>query len=127
MPGSEYYDDYAERTSPSVAKEQERLIRLSDRNTKMNLIGLNPDDTADVELFLQMEARVLENKKRSLDPNVKSVMNKYESRARVGFEKYKTDTTRSDLSLQDWLTHLQEELMDATIYVERLKQDLKDV
>jgi hypothetical protein len=127
MAGSEYYDDYAERTSPSVSKPNERLIRLSERNTKMNDMGLDPYDTADVELFLQMEARIAENKQRSLDPNVKSVMNKYESRARVGFEKYKTDTTRSDLSLQDWLTHLQEELMDATIYVERLKQDLKDV
>ena len=124
MPGSEYYDDYADRTSPAVAKEQERL---SDRITKMNNIGLDPYDTADVELFLQMEARIAENKQRSLDPNVKSVMNKYETRARFGFEKYKTDTTRSDLSLQDWLTHLQEELMDATIYVERLKKDLKDV
>jgi hypothetical protein len=27
--------------------------------------------------------------------------------------------------LLDWLTHLQEELMDATLYVEKLKQEFK--
>lgn len=125
MAGSEYYEEI--KNNNRLVKNDEYFWRMKERIRKMNAIGLNPDDTADVELFLQMEARVAENKKRELDPNVKSVMNKYESRARVGFEKYNTDTTRSDLSLQDWLTHLQEELMDATIYVERLKQDLKDV
>jgi len=59
-----------------------------------------------------------------LDPNVVSVMNKYQSRAEVGFVKYGTNTTREDLSREEWLTHLQEELMDATIYIERLKQEL---
>jgi hypothetical protein len=33
--------------------------------------------------------------------------------------------TRTDLNLIDWLTHLQEELMDATLYVERLKDEVK--
>jgi hypothetical protein len=32
---------------------------------------------------------------------------------------------RDDLSLTDWLNHLQEELMDATLYIEKLKADLK--
>ena len=31
---------------------------------------------------------------------------------------------REDLNIQDWLTHLQEELMDAAVYVERLIQDV---
>jgi len=61
-----------------------------------------------------------------LDPNVQNVIDKYKSRAEVGFEKYGTDTTRDDLNLLDWLTHLQEELMDATIYVERLKKDITE-
>jgi len=29
------------------------------------------------------------------------------------------------LSTLDWLTHLQEELMDAILYVERLKKEIK--
>ena len=32
---------------------------------------------------------------------------------------------RGDLNLHDWLTHLQEELMDAAVYVERLMEDVE--
>lgn len=60
----------------------------------------------------------------TLDPNVQSVMDSYESRAKEGFKKYGVDTTRTDIDLHGWLTHLQEELMDATIYIERLKKEL---
>jgi len=59
-----------------------------------------------------------------VDPNVESVMDSYRSRAKVGFDKYGTDTTRTDIDLMGWLTHLQEELMDATIYIERLKKEI---
>lgn len=59
-----------------------------------------------------------------LDPNVRKVIDKYEERAIVGKSKYGTDTTRDDIDLYGWLTHLQEELMDATIYIERLKQEV---
>ena len=31
---------------------------------------------------------------------------------------------RNDLSLVEWLQHLQEELMDACVYVEKLKQEI---
>ena len=34
-------------------------------------------------------------------------------------------TERTYIDTLGWLTHLQEELMDATIYIERLKQELK--
>ena len=62
----------------------------------------------------------------SIDPNVVSVCDKYVKRAEAGFTKYGTDTTRGDLPTLEWLNHLQDELMDATIYIERLKQELKD-
>lgn len=32
---------------------------------------------------------------------------------------------RTDLNTVEWLTHLQEELMDATVYVERLLGDVR--
>jgi hypothetical protein len=32
---------------------------------------------------------------------------------------------RDDLNLIEWLNHLQEELMDATLYIEKLKAELK--
>jgi len=59
------------------------------------------------------------------DPIVLKVMSKFYDRSQRGIEKYGTMLTRTDLNLIDWLTHLQEELMDATLYIEKLKQDVK--
>lgn len=58
------------------------------------------------------------------DPNVEIVIQKYRDRATVGFEKYGVTTERDDIDLMGWLTHLQEELMDATIYIQRLKKEI---
>lgn len=57
---------------------------------------------------------------KATDPNVEAVRAKLAQRSAVGIAKYGCDTTRSDLSQRDWLLHLQEELMDAAVYVERL-------
>lgn len=56
------------------------------------------------------------------DSIVDSVVDKIISRARVGKQKYNTDLDREDLSLSEWLTHLQEELLDAANYVEKIKR-----
>lgn len=59
------------------------------------------------------------------DKNVLNVVSQYAYRALKGFEKYGTTTERTDIDTQGWLQHLQEELMDATVYLERLKCELK--
>ena len=64
-------------------------------------------------------------KKRVRDSNVLSVIEAYERREEKGAKKYNTTTDRDDLSILEWLTHLQEELMDATIYIEKLKSAVK--
>lgn len=57
------------------------------------------------------------------DPVVQSVVNKFVDRSDVGFSKY-GKTMRDDQSdVFVWLNHLQEELMDATLYL----QDRKSV
>lgn len=58
------------------------------------------------------------------DKYVERVVEKFENRSKIGIEKYGTTLERKDLSLKDWLVHLQEELMDATLYIERLKDDV---
>ena len=58
------------------------------------------------------------------DSIVKSVVSSYKERSRVGIKKYNKTMDRSDLSTSEWLQHLQEELMDATLYIEKLKQTL---
>lgn len=55
------------------------------------------------------------------DKYVQAVKEKFEERSQTGIRKYNTTLEREDLDFIDWLTHLQEELMDATLYVERLK------
>jgi hypothetical protein len=55
------------------------------------------------------------------DKYVQAVKEKFEERSQTGIRKYNTTLERTDLSFLQWLEHLQEELMDATLYVERLK------
>ena len=58
------------------------------------------------------------------DPVVQSVVNKFVDRSDVGFAKY-GKTLRDDSSdVFEWLNHLQEELMDATLYLQRLKEEI---
>ena len=59
------------------------------------------------------------------DTIVEDVINKFRKRSEAGMLKYNTTLDRTDLSTLDWLTHLQEELMDAVLYVERLKKEIK--
>jgi hypothetical protein len=58
------------------------------------------------------------------DSIVESVINKYRERSEKGIETYGTTLDRNDLSRLEWLNHLQEELMDAVNYIEKLKQIL---
>ena len=60
------------------------------------------------------------------DSYVQIVKAKFEERSQRGMKKYGTNLEREDLDLQEWLNHLQEELMDATLYVERLKAEIGD-
>jgi len=46
------------------------------------------------------------------------------TRAKKGKSKYGTTMERDDLSPLQWLQHLQEELMDAAVYVEKLKGEI---
>ena len=54
------------------------------------------------------------------------VIAKIRSRADVSKAKYGVTMERDDLDLLAWLQHLQEELMDAAVYVERLMDEVKD-
>jgi hypothetical protein len=57
------------------------------------------------------------------DPILLKVLSKYYERSQLGIQKYGRTLDRDDLSLIDWLNHLQEELMDATLYIEKLKDE----
>lgn len=65
----------------------------------------------------------MENK---LDSIVESVISKYKDRAKIGFTKYGTNLDRTDLNTKEWAEHLQQELMDAVLYLEKFKEGLKN-
>ena len=55
------------------------------------------------------------------------VIEQIRKRAKVGENKYGATLERKDLNLFDWLQHLQEELMDAACYVEKLKEEHAEI
>jgi len=55
-----------------------------------------------------------------------NVCAKIQKRAEVGFKKYGVGITRTDFSFLKWLQYLQEELMDASIYLERIMEEIKE-
>ncbi len=57
-----------------------------------------------------------------LDSIVKAIIDKFQTRAEMGWKKYGTTLDRQDLSPVDWIQHAQEELMDGILYLEKLKQ-----
>ncbi len=59
------------------------------------------------------------------DTVVESLIEKYKERSEVGIKKYGTTLDRDDLNTLDWLKHLQEELMDASLYIEKLLNKVK--
>jgi tRNA A37 threonylcarbamoyladenosine biosynthesis protein TsaE len=61
---------------------------------------------------------------QSMDKIVEDVMAKYRQRSELGIAKYGTTLDENKATLIEWLTHLQEELMDATLYIQKLKSDL---
>lgn len=59
------------------------------------------------------------------DSIVDAVVQKFLQRSAVGQAKYGVTLDRTDLQVKDWIQHTQEELMDAILYLEKLKKDLK--
>ena len=62
------------------------------------------------------------------DKIVQQVIDKYSQRSDVGYQKY--GTTLEENNKDNYLKHLQEELMDATLYLEKLmslEQQMKEL
>ena len=64
-------------------------------------------------------------KRKIMDKNVEKVITQLRDREEEGLRKYGVNTERKDLSTLEWLQHLQEELMDASVYIEKLKNEMK--
>ena len=64
------------------------------------------------------------------DPVVEAVVDKFVSRSDVGFEKYKRtlhdERTQGHKDLAGYLNDVQEELMDAILYIQAAKDELAE-
>ena len=58
------------------------------------------------------------------DSIVETLVGRFKERSEAGIKKYGVTLDRNDLSSLEWLIHLQEELMDAALYIEKLKKEL---
>jgi hypothetical protein len=56
------------------------------------------------------------------DPVVERVVDKFVSRSDVGFAKYGVTLEDDKSNIFQWVNHLQEELMDAVLYLQKLKE-----
>lgn len=56
------------------------------------------------------------------DPVVERVVEKFVMRSDVGFAKYGVTLEDDKSNLFQWINHLQEELMDAVLYLQKLKE-----
>ena len=63
----------------------------------------------------------------NMDKNVENVVRQLRDREEEGLRKYGVNTERTDLTSLEWLQHPQEELMDASVYIEKLKNDMKEM
>tara|TARA_Y100001963_G_scaffold113987_1_gene157964 strand:+ start:164 stop:448 length:285 start_codon:yes stop_codon:yes gene_type:complete len=65
------------------------------------------------------------------DPVVKNVCDKFVSRSNIGYEKYGSsldDERRLKMKgLQKYLNDVQEELMDAVLYIQAAREELQDL
>ena len=59
------------------------------------------------------------------DSVVRRVNEKFVSRAEVGYAKYGNTMDRDDLTVEEWITHAQEELMDMLLYMEKLRVEFE--
>ena len=64
--------------------------------------------------------------KKHLDSIVSEVVRKFEARAEMGYAKYNKDLDRTDLSIDDWLQHAQEEAMDFILYITKIRNIIID-
>ena len=56
------------------------------------------------------------------DSIVDSVVDKFISRSDVGYKKYGVTLEQDQSRIFEWLNHLQEELMDAVLYLQKAKE-----
>jgi len=88
---------------------------MESKDLLFNLVDRNINDIAVLEHQVD---ELLSERKPTIEDKV---CQKIQERAEMGLNKYGTTMERTDLSIEDWLTHAQEESLDLSIYLEKIK------
>ena len=78
-----------------------------------------------IKAFAEPRASCANYERDNIDPIVESVRTKLLDRSSIGIKKY--NTTLKNNTEDNYLNHLQQELMDACNYIEVLLQQNKDI
>jgi hypothetical protein len=54
------------------------------------------------------------------------VFSEFIEREEIGKKKYGTTMDRKDLSLDEWIEHMKQELMDAILYLQKIQDTIKE-
>lgn len=54
------------------------------------------------------------------DHNVEVIITKLRARSEQGVKEYGVTTDKANLTAVEWLSHLQEELLDSVVYIQEL-------
>jgi hypothetical protein len=100
------------------------LMELIMHEIKPNTRSIYRQELSALSEMLEEVEIIPEEKPIHVDPILIKVYSKYQERSNEGIKKYGTTLENNSLPLMDWLNHLQEELMDATLYIEKLKQEI---
>jgi len=112
-------------TSDIRSNQLYKLIKnMKEEHNKSSLIKdkcyVNLSFSKDYPYFVSHTAENYPNSETSGDTIVDEIREKFLERSKVGQNKYNNNLDRSDLSLKEWQINLQEELMDATLYLTKL-------
>ena len=102
----------------TTIKKLQTLIEHFEVCLPHNVFVLNKLQEIQEELIEQIDV----NTEGLQDKVVETVIQSYKKRSAIGIAKYGKTMEREDLSTLEWLQHFQEEMMDATLYVESLKR-----
>ena len=60
------------------------------------------------------------------DKIIQQVVDKFKQRSDVGYKKYGVTLHDDEPNMHKWLNHLQEELMDAILYIQAAREELSE-
>jgi len=83
------------------------------------------DNNNELEWKEKYNYAMMTNMAKIEDPVVQRVIDLFAKRSQVGMRKYGISMQDNPLPVLAWIQHSQEELMDAILYLERLKVDIQ--